>query len=356
MDIVYATRNDITNTMSIPPTTHNKLLVDNKLRAASRSVEGRLHNRFYPELKTVKFDWPNSQYAGTGRIWLDGNQVISVVTLTSGGVVVPATNYYLRRSDDIDEPPYNYIELDRSKSSVFSAGTTSQRAIALTGLFGWNDTATSVGAGLLGGNITAAVTTVVINPNLNEFNISAGSLLLVGTERMVVIDSYMSSVGQNLAADLTAVQGDKIVTVSNGAAFAGGETILIGAERMRIDDIAGNNLIVSRAWDGTALSAHSLGAGSPIYALRTFTVARGVLGSTAATHSSADVVYVHKFPDLVTELTIAETIVMIEQASTGYARIVGSGPNAREATGKGLDDIREQAMQIYGRRNRTAAI
>ena len=135
-----------------------------------------------------------------------------------------------------------------------------------------------------------------------------------------------------------------------------GETILIGSERMRIDDIAGNNLIVTRAWDGTALAAHSLGAGSPLYGLRTFTIARGVLGSTAAAHTSADPVYAHEFPALINELTIAEAIVMIEQAASGYARVIGAGPNAREATGKGLDDIREQAMQAYGRRNRTAAI
>lgn len=354
--VTYATRADVTNTLLLAPTTHNKLLVDRKLRAATRSVEGYLHVRFYPELKTVSFDWPNYQYAGTNRLWLEGNTLISITTMTSGGTVIPSTDYILRRADHRSEPPYTYVELNTSKSSVFKAGTTSQNAVSIQGLYGYNDTDLTVPNGSLGGNITAGAGSMVVNPSTGDFNLSAGSLLMIGTERITVLDSLMSSIGQNLLNDLTAVQGDRTVTVTTGSAFASGETILIGTERMRIDDIAGNTLIVTRAWDGTTLATHSLGAGSPIYGLRTFTISRGVLGSTAAAHTAADSVYSHEFPALINELTVAEAIVMIEQAGAGYARVVGAGPNTREATGKGLDDIREQAMQAYGRRNRTAAI
>jgi hypothetical protein len=59
---------------------------------------------------------------------------------------------------------------------------------------------------------------------------------------------------------------------------------------------------------------------------------------------------------MINELAIAETITALEQASSGYARVVGAGNNAREATGKGLADLREQVMRMYGRRNRVAAI
>ena len=154
VQVTYATRADVSNTLLLAPTTHNKLLVDRKLRAATRAVEGYLHSRFYPELKTVSFDWPNYQYAGTHRLWLEGNTLISIITMTSGGVVIPSTDYILRRADNRNEPPYTYVELNTSKSSVFRAGTTSQNAIVIQGLYGYNDTDLTVPNGSLGGNIT----------------------------------------------------------------------------------------------------------------------------------------------------------------------------------------------------------
>lgn len=355
MGIWYATREQIKSSMEVAQTAWIDSLIDAKLESASRSAEKFLHRRFYPELRTVRKDWPNNQYAPTRQIWLDDSEIISLSSLTSGGVSIPTGNVMLRRGDDIEEPPYSYMEIDLSTSSALSAGTTFQRSNVMTGVFGFNETDTSVPAhGLLGGNINSSVTSIVINPTSGKLAVGVGSLLMIGTERLVITERQMSDTTANVLVALTASNADKIVSVADGTLFARGEVILVDAERMRVNDIAGNNLVVSRSWDGSALDSHDIG--SDIYAEHTFTVKRGALGSTAAAHNSGDSVYAHEYPGPVNELTVAETVVLLEQNSSGYARTVGSGPNLREAKGAGLDDIRQRAWLGYGRKSRKGAV
>jgi len=355
MGIKYATREQVQNSLEIAHSAWSNTLVDSKLEAASRGVEKFLHRRFYPELRTIRKDWPNNQYAPPRQIWLDDQELISLVALTSGGTSIATANVFLRRGDDLDEPPYSYLDLDLSTSSALSAGTTFQRSNVINGVFGYNETDTTVPAhALLGGNINSSVTTMTVTPSSGVIDLGVGSLLMLGTERLVVTERIMSDTTQNLTNTLTASNGDTVVGVASGAAFARDEVILIDGERMKVRDIAGNNLIVSRSWDGTVVDDHTIGA--DVYALRTLTVQRGALGSTAAAHTAADPVYTHQYPGLVNELTVAETVVLLEQNSSGYARTVGSGPNLREAKGVGLDDVRQRCWLAHGRKSRKGAI
>lgn len=340
---------EINNTIRI------KAIIDEKIDATSPIVESQLHRRFYPEQKTVKFNWPNYSYTPSWQLDLGDNELISVSQLVAGGVALTgdghasSSQFFLRRWDDKDEPPYSYIEINLATSAAFSSGTTFQRAIEITGLFsGDKDTSTALTHGLLGGNITNVATSLVINPSAGIYPVGVGSLILIGTERLIIVERQMSAVaGQTLVSTMDASQADKIVDVASGALFASDEIILLGAERMRIEDIAGNNLIVERAFDGTALTTH--GIGEQVYALRTFTAKRGQLGSTAAAHNLNDPIYVHQYPGPVAELTKAETLVLIEQDSAAYARVIGSGGNAIESGGKGLEDVRKRAFAACGR-------
>lgn len=354
MGIVYPTREQLRSSLAIAYTPSQQPLIDQKNQAGSRAVEGLLRRRFYPERKTVTFDFPNYQYTDTWRLFLGSNELVSIESLTSGGVTIAADDRFLRRTDDIDEPPYNMLEIDLASAAAFSGGSTFQRNISVLGVYGWDETDTSIPHGSVGGNINSSVTSLVINPSGGIYPVGVGSIVLIGTERMVTTNRSMSDTGQNLQSNMTDSQSDTLVDVTDGSAFAVGEVILLGAERMLVADIAGNNLIVERAFDGTVLQEHT----SPvdIYAARTFTVQRGALGSTAASHTALDSVYIHVFPGLVTELSIAETTVMLEQSSAGYARVVGSGANARESAGQGLADIRALAVQAFGRKSRLGAI
>lgn len=356
MGIWYATREEVSRSLEIFDTARAKFIIDQKIAAASRSVEGQLHRRFYPELRTIKADWPNYSQSPSWDFQLWDNELISTagMVLTSGGVAISTANVILRRDDDKVEPPYNILQLSLASNSSFSAGSTFQQSLSILGLFGYNDTDTSQASAVLSGAINSSVTTIVLNPTSGVYTVGVGSIVLIGTERLVVTDRRMSDTNINTSGTLAAQNNATLLAVQDGTAFAYGEIILVESERMRITDIAGNNLIVDRAFDGTALASHA--SGLDIYGLRTFAVKRGQLGSTAAAHSNADPVYAHVFPDLVNELCIAEAVTLLEQNAGGYARVIGSGSSARESKQEGLADIRAQAYTAYGRKGRLGVI
>lgn len=352
--IWYATREQVARSLEVFNSARANPIIDSKIAAASLSVEGRMHRRFYPEVRTIKADWPNYSYSPSWDFDLGINEMISVSGVVSGGVSISPSNVILRRADGRVEPPYTMLQISLASSASFSAGNTFQQSLAITGLFGWNDTDTSIASAALGGNINASVTTLVLNPVGGIYDVGVGSITLIGTERVILTQRRMSDTTINTAGTLAVLQSAQTLAVTDGTNFAVGEVILIDAERMRIVDVAGNNLIVDRAWDGTTLAAHS--SGVDVFALRTFTAKRGALGSTAASHTLADSAYAHVFPELITELCVAEAVTLLEQNAGGYARVIGSGASTREAKGEGLADIRDQAYIAYGRKLRLGAI
>lgn len=354
MQIPYATCEQVASSLEVLNSAYATAKIYNTILAASRSAEGFLHRRFYPELRTISLDWPSRRSYATWEIDLQDQEMISLTEVTSGGTDITAS-CYLSRGDDLQEPPYSTLNINLATDAAFSAGTTWQRAIGIEGLFGANDTSTTLAGAALSGAIgSTSTTSTVIAPSSGELRPGIGSLLLMDTERMLVVNRRMSSIGVTTSSALLDVQSSSSFTTAGASSLAIGETILIDSERMRINDIAGSTVIVERAYDGTVLAAHS--SGTTIYGLRTLTVRRGVLGSTAATHSDAASVYVHEYPPLLTELVIAETIVMLEQNAAAYARTIGSGAGTREAAGLGLDDIRERAYRELGRKQRSRAV
>jgi hypothetical protein len=183
--------------------------------------------------------------------------------------------------------------------------------------------------------------------------VGVGTIIRVDTERMIVTARTMKDTGQNSTA-LTASSSDVAITGITAGTIAVGEVLAVDSERLLVVDVAGTTVTVKRAWDGTVLAAHSNGA--DIYALRTLTVERGALGTTAATHLDTTAVVKHVPPALVRDLVIAEAINQLQQETSGYARIVGEGETAREGTGRGLVDLRRQAVAALGRKARARAV
>jgi hypothetical protein len=352
MGILYATREQVLQSLEVLQSSYAGSLIDAKIEWASRSIEYQTHRRFYPERRTIARDWPDMRNGYTWEVDLGDQELISLELVNSGGTDITAS-CFPRRLDDLDEPPYSLLQVDLSSQQSFAAGTTFQRSLTVTGLFsGDKDTDTSIAGGLLASGINSSVQNPVLLPSLGLFTVGIGSLLLCGTERMVVQGRQMLSSGETLSGDVADRQAATVITSTGASNFAQGETILVDGERMRVNDVAGDGLIVSRAWDGTSLTTHSSGA--TIYALRQFIVTRGVLGSTAASHSTSDPVYVHQFP--VNEWCIAETVCALEQNAGAYARTIGTGSSAREAVGAGLEDIRNAGYVAYGRKGRSAAV
>jgi hypothetical protein len=347
----YATREEIKAELDVKETARSNARIDRALADATEAVHGLTHRVFYPVQDTRKSDWPPRSGATPWILRLDANELISVTTLTSGGTTIDSGDYLLRRADDKAEPPYTRIEINLGSNASFGGGDTYQQDIVITGLFGYRNDETV--AGLLAETLDASETGVDVDAATSAAA-GVGSLLRIDDERVIVTGRSMLDTGQTLGADLTNQNNSVVVAVASGAAFAAGEVILIDGERMLVDEIAGNNLLVRRAWDGSPIAPHTTGA--TVYAPRTLTVERGALGTTAASHSSGTAVARWDAPGSVRQLCLAEALTDLLQGRSGYARTAGSGDNERETSGKGLADLRARVYTSHGRKARMRSV
>lgn len=353
-DVVwYATREDVQTAPDFVFTARDFTRIDRALEGATAAIFGLTHRRFYPWTGTRYLDYPSNNYARPWRLWLDANEVASVTSLVSGGTTISSSDYFLRRGDDLDEPPYTYIEVDLSSTSAFTSGSTQQRTVAITGVFIGCPVNESP-AGALAEALDASETGVDVT---NSAAIGVGSIIRCESERMIVTGKTMLDTAVDIDAgdSLTANTADVSITMSTttGAPVAG-ETILIDSERMLVVDVAGTVLTVKRAWDGSVLATHA--AGSSIYAPRTLTVTRGALGTTADTHADTTALVRFVVPGLVRNLAIAEAVSTLLQEGSGYARTAGSGENEREVSGRGIKGLRDDVYTAFGRKARKSAI
>lgn len=353
---VYCTREEVLDATDSRGSTLRIPLVDSAIQGGARDVDGLCHRQFYPENTTRSFDWPNFQRAYPWRIWLERNELADVTAnvpvVTSGGNVIPANQILWGPWDD-PAPPFTFLELNRAGIASFGNGDTPQQDTQITGTFGyWTKTEAR---GTLNGTINSSVTSLVCSDGGIITGLGVGDILVIDSERMICSgklandSTYMASSGCR-----TASVADNMLGVPDGTKFNLGEQLLLDAERMYIDDIAGNVLVVRRAWGGSAIATHS--AGVEIYVYRTLQLQRASLGTTAASHNTAVTIYRCAIPGPIRELNLAEAINNVLQKTSGYARTVGGGDNVRNASGAGLQDIRDRVFADYARKARTATI
>lgn len=334
------TREDLLRAANVSYSVAAVRQVDDAISSATDTVEDALHRTFFPTLATRYVNWPDGLGTAAWRIWLEQDECISLTSVTSGGVAL--TSYYLEPANL--GPPFDRLEINRATNTAFSGGTTPQRNIALVGLFGYRDDTTP--AGTLAEALDASEVDVDTS-DASQWGV--GDVLVAGTERMTVTDRSWLTTGQAIVGSLTASAADKSITVADGTKVHPGETLLADSERMLVEDVAGNVVTVKRAVDSTVLATHST---ATLYAQRTARVVRSTYGTTAATHADTLAISRVVIPALVKELSLAEALNTLEQRSSAYVRVIGSGDNARNASGGGLEDIRARTYQAYGRKVR----
>ena len=343
----YATREQVKRALDYKETARNDAQVDRAVESGSRAVEDLCHRVFYPRVATRYFDWPDRNRSRSWRLWLHQHELVSVATLVVAGEALDPADYFLEPANS--GPPYTHVEIDLSRNAAFSSGNTHQRAIAITGVWA-------------GAPVDEAIETT-ISEDLDDSEtgvdlaggseIDAGSLIRVGSERMLVT-AVSDASDDALTAPLTASQNDVTVPVVDGSWFVAGETILIDSERMLVVAVSGDNLTVKRAWDGTVLATHALL--SDVYSKRVLTVVRGAYGTTATTHTTGATVSRWLPPTLVRDYALAYAIDQLLQESSGYSRVVGSGEMSQEATGRALGRARAAAFASHGRKSRMRAV
>ena len=348
MGVWYCRREQVKTALDAKSTSRDDAQIDREIEAKSRDIESFLHRRFYPVQATRYFDWPNSQMGRSYRLWLDQYELVSADTVTAGGATI--TDYFLEPANE--GPPFDRLEVDLAGQDSFNTGGTHQRDITISGLW--------AGAAVLERTIGTLAATLAADEQATaqavwstaEFGV--GDLLRIDDERCIITGRTMVNSTQTLGNDLAASNADNGITVSNGAAFAPDTILLVDTERMLITDVAGDTLVVKRAWDGTPLASHSTGGG--IWTLTGVRLDRAVLGTTLAAHAAAAVISQWQVPGPVNALCIAEVLNQFEQERSGYARTIGSGDNVRNATGTGIDDIRKATYRSHGRKARVGAV
>lgn len=324
--------------------THKKL--DQAIAGATDAINGAClrggtaQPHFWPEVATRYFGWPNWERSDSRRLYLNGDELISVTSIIAGGNTWTAADYALEPDDG---PPFDEIVINPSGVNMFESTTTEppERAIAITGVFGYRNDESPAGA-----------LEDALNDSATTFTVTDGSLIGIGdlircdTERMVVTGRAIVDSTQNTTGALTASKADQTVGVASGAGFHVGEEITIDSERMLVTDIAGNNLVVRRAVDGTTLATHA--SPSDVYVNRSITVSRGACGTTAASHLDAAALVRWVPPPLISQWCEAIAVARFEQGAGAYAGSVGSGDSTRDAAGR-LDDLAAAAMQRFAR-------
>jgi hypothetical protein len=355
--VFYTTRESVQDAFDVKEAAHRSAQIDEAIASASDDIDGWLNRHKHglaPRNATRYFPWPARNYAPAWKLYLDENTLVSVTSLTAGGTVITSGDYFLEPVNS--GPPYTYIELDLDSQASFSNSGTAQRAIEIVGVWGINNDQKAAGALE---SAVASTSTTTVDVTRSDI-VGVGSVITVDTERMLVVQKQALDTTQNLASAMNALKNDQTVDVTDGTLFFVGELILIDSERMRIVDITGNNLTVVRAYDGSTLAAHSLGA--DVYVYRRLTVERGALGTTAATHLDAASVTVWDVPALVKDLAKAEAITRLEQEWSAYGARVYSDEAERDSSGtevvsgRGLTDLRKACARRYKRKFRKWAI
>lgn len=342
-----ATRESVKRTLDSADTARNNAEIDDALQTAMDDVFGQLRRIFYPRVVSLKFPWPHIDQPGLESLWLaPSEELISITTFTSGGVVIPNANLYLEPVNQ--GPPYNQVAINRATNSAFASSGSGQRSIQIDGVAGYRLSWRTSGA--LVEDLDISETGVDCT---DSYAVGVGDLLQVDSEWMIVTDKLQLSTGQTLQTPVGANHAEATLAVTTGSAYKQGETILLDAEQMRIDAIAGNSLIVKRAVEGSVLAAHT---NPTIFAPRTLVVERAALGSTATTHANGTAIQRFVWPGLVSQLCKAEAIDTLLQGRSGYSRTTGSGESERPASGAALRQLRDRALDAHGVKMRTATI
>ena len=341
VEIAYCTREQVHDALGQADSVRNNRRIDDCILAGARDLEGELHRRFYP---TTATRYPDPRWVAGNTLWVDDidHEIIALTSLTvDGTALVEGVDYYL--DPDRAGPPYTAIRLIRESSAAW---TTLQRGIVNVGTFGGSSGSSPAGT------ITADITTTTATQMLvsDSSEVGVRDMILIGSEQVAVTEKEFVDSGQTVTAAVAASMAAVTVAVSDGTAFHVGEQLLIGAERMVVDAVSGDDLTVRRAAGGSVLAAHD--TPDVVWVPRLCTIVRAVAGTTAAVHVAADALVRNRAPSLVSETNLALAVGYLEQGKSAYARTIGSGDNARPAPGSGLAAVLERAYVRYGRRGR----
>lgn len=306
---IYCTANEVAEDMGRDG---NSRAVFKRMGAASTTIRQNIGN-FIPITETKKFV-VTRRNQDEQCIYVPA--LLSCSTLKIEDVTINASYFELQPVErQWDNGPYIKIEFD-DEAAIFE-----DDEIEITGKWGLYEA--SEETGLTASQTTATETTLTAT---DASPLSVGMALLIEDEQELITAGQGGEKSPSPTAATSKVNGaivstDEIIVVDNGSEFHAGEVIQIESEDLLIRKISGNSLTVERGWNSTASADHADDKAISVY--RTFTVTRGVNGTTAAAHSSKAVSILVP-PEDVNWLCRQITGLMIMKAASGFQGRTGN--------------------------------
>jgi len=307
MNRLYCTVDELLEDLDAEGVRVSPARVLDKIRAASQWIDRRI-GAFIPVTETRYFDGD-----GTREVYVD--PLLSLTSITVDEISVTASEALVYPRNRLwQHGPGIRLVADPDAVS-FYAFTRSHNNVAVTGRWGLYEDTRATGA-TTASQAEDAESLVVDN----AAGISPGAVVLVEDEQEVVTGHGSPTDSTADSAEALTTE-DEVVTVSDGTKVSIGEVIRIEFEQMKVLDIAGNDLLVSRGWNLTKRASHDSGKDVDVY--RTFTVSRGANGTTAAAHSDAAISR-YVAPEDIRWLCKQMAGLMLKKADSGFSGRVGS--------------------------------
>jgi hypothetical protein len=321
MDRLYCTLAELMADLNLHGARDEARMVQ-KIRAASRFIEGEI-GQFIPSTETKKI------YPAMSGSELLTPPILAAITVQNYDTTLGSSDFRLHPGAPMwVNGPYSGIVLENE-------GDWDSDGNDITARWGMYELSEAVG---LSGTLAAAGTATLAVTDGSK--LSPGMALLMESEQLLVTGT--NSTATDSTADLAvSVDGssESVLTLTDGTKVAIGEVIKVDFEQMKVLDITGNDVLVERSWNGSAITAHS--TGKSVYVYRTFDVKRGTNGTTAAAHSSV-AIYRYLAPADVNYLCVQIAALMMKKAETQF---VGRGGNDDMGTGYWLNEFPKNQIE-----------
>lgn len=324
-------------------------IIDRMIASASDYIhhpQSGITGRFFiPRTAARTYRWPQAGIHKLDVLHLD-QDLLAVTSLTREGddaVAIAAADYFLEPNNL--GPPYSRIEIDLGSSAYFAAKDTPQRAVRVTGRWGFSEI--TVAASQVDGALTAAQTTLKVD---DGSKVEVGHALLIGTEQVFVAERTSSDLNVNTSGAFGAALDTVRLTLSGAPtpALQQGEWIRVDQEDLLISLVVSTTVVdVRRAFNGTVLAAHSDAA--DVFVYRNYTIERGGNGTTAATQADNAAITRYLVPGDVEAWCRARAIHDLQQERSGWGRSIGQGEQAQEFIGRGFHDFEQRMVRKYQR-------
>ncbi len=244
------------------------------IREASQEITREIGD-FIPFIEAKTFN-------GYGEARLEVEPLISISSLTDDGDAITSTQWNLQPANPKWENGcYTALVIDEDAGEL-SVWTKEVSSVVITGSWGkYAELVTVVIANITLNNATA--TSLLIT---NGSRMSPGMVLLIEDEQ-ILVEAFGATTNSTTTVDGAIAIDDEEIAVASGSAVKVGEVIEIDLEDMLVVKINSNAVLVVRGYNETLKATHANAATINVY--RTFTIKRGVNGSTAAAHASVAV-------------------------------------------------------------------